>query len=510
LSNPGVIFEQPAPHRTFQPPVLAVKRSISATNLCCIHGAAVAVPVLLLRFGAAPWWTLGIGGLVMSLAYIYIGYAEGQRETFWLSPLSFFFWWYFVGYGVSAIYAATQTYDPGFLPLVSQVVPGEDIAAGYIVTLIGALALHVSYSAVRHLRSNGMQARQDTSERSDFRLWFFGFTLGLVEMWRPELFSSLGAGRSILQHAPFGILLSFCLLSSEYFSLDRIMYRFLFVSGNVLLIVVAFISGSKYTSMLALLPAFSALLARPKLKKMLPLMVVGGAGIYLFIVAPIIATARLSNVDESRSQRIRSAAGETVSTFSEDVEFALMDQVERFLYRQFESTSAGFIVGDVRDHGFRYGETMQNLTYAFIPRLLWPEKPMVTRGNWFTSYLGAAGSEQEAATSTGIYSAAELYWNFGYPGIIFGMALMGSLFALIFSMIGAGPHQLVIPMVIFINLNIRIVEQASASEVFVGLIYLLVLTFLYRYFSLPTSGVQNGGFVAQAKASGARHRSRPR
>src|SRR5437879_2171848 len=185
----------------------------------------------------------------------------------------------------------------------------------------------------------------------------------------------------------------------------------------------------------------------------------------------------MSNMDESRSQRIQSAAGETVTVFNEDLQFALFDQVEHLLYRQFESTAAGFIVGDVRDHGFKYGETMQNLTYAFIPRILWPEKPIVTRGLWFTAYLGSSGSEEESTTSTGIYSAAELYWNFGFPGVILGMAVMGYMFALLFVSVGNGPHQLVIPMIIFINLVVRIIEQASASEVFVQLVYLLLIMF---------------------------------
>jgi hypothetical protein len=482
----------------------AVKKPVSAAQLCCVHIVAVAVPVLLLRFEAPPWWTLGIGGFVISLTYLYIAYSESQREQFWLSPLSFFFWWYSVGYGISAIYAATQAYDPGFLPLVTQVVPGEDIAAGYVITVVGALSLHLSYSAVLYLRSSAMRSKLGDSERSDFRLWFLCFALGLIELWKPELFSFLGAGRSVLQDAPIGILLSFCLLPREYFGLDRILYRFLFLTGNALLLLFAFISGSKYLTMLSLLPAFSAMLARPRLKKTLPLLVVGGAGIYLFIVAPIITIARMSNIDESRSQRIQSAVGETVTEFNEDLQFALQEQVERLLYRQFESTSAGFIVGDVRAHGLKYGETMQNLSYAFIPRMLWPEKPTVTRGGWFTAYLGASGSEEEAETSTGIYSAAELYWNFGFPGVIFGMALMGGVFALLLTMVGGGPHQLVIPMIVFINLVLRIVEQASASEVFVVLIYLLLFTFIYRYFSPPTEGVQGEFSIHRTTAIGMR------
>jgi hypothetical protein len=234
-------------------------------------------------------------------------------------------------------------------------------------------------------------------------------------------------------------------------------------------------------------------------------MLIAGAFLYFFVVAPIIMTARRSSIDESQSQKIQSAAGETVTSFNEDLQFALQEQVEHLLYRQFESTSAGFIVGDVRERGFRYGETMQNLTYAFIPRILWPEKPTVTRGSWFTAYLGGSASEEESQTSTGIYSAAELYWNFGFAGVVLGMALLGGVFALLFTMVGPGPHQFVVPMIVFINLVERIVEQASASEVFVVLIYLLLFTFIYRYFSPPIGGVQ-GEFAFYATTAVRKHR----
>jgi hypothetical protein len=171
-----------------------------------------------------------------------------------------------------------------------------------------------------------------------------------------------------------------------------------------------------------------------------------------------------------------------VMSFREDALFAFQEETDKFLYRQFESTAAGFIVSDVREHGFKNGETMANLTYAFIPRVVWPDKPTVTRGNWFTSYLGGSGSEEESKTSTGIYSAGELYWNFGVPGVFLGMLIMGVMFSHLASAVGHGPPQRIIPMIIFMNVIARIVEQAAASEVFVLLVYLCLLAGIYSYF----------------------------
>ena len=71
------------------------------------------------------------------------------------------------------------------------------------------------------------------------------------------------------------------------------------------------------------------------------------------------------------------------------------------------------------------GETFKYLAFSFIPRIFWPGKPFVTQSTWFTYYIGMAASPEDATASTGITAVGELYWNFGYPGVILGMLLLG-------------------------------------------------------------------------------------
>ena len=106
---------------------------------------------------------------------------------------------------------------------------------------------------------------------------------------------------------------------------------------------------------------------------------------------------------------------------------------------------------------------------------------MVTRGDWFTAYLGGSGSEEEATTSTGMYSAGELYWNFGVPGVVIGMFIMGWMFGFLIHSRTGDVETSIVPIIIFVNLLARIVEQAAASEIYVLLIYFVLLTYLYRY-----------------------------
>jgi len=72
---------------------------------------------------------------------------------------------------------------------------------------------------------------------------------------------------------------------------------------------------------------------------------------------------------------------------------------------------------------------MKNVEYALIPRFLWPEKPNMDSGRWFTTYLGFSNLE----TSTAMTPAGELYWNFSVPGLVFGTLLLSCLYGLLWA-----------------------------------------------------------------------------
>jgi len=444
-----------------------------------IHGAVVSVPTILLLLGTAPWWTLGVGGSLITLTYLTFGRIESQRQDFWLTPLSFFFFWYSVGYGLSAIYAASEAYSTGYLTLVGHTIEGQDLAEGYVLSLIGAVSLHAGYSWLKSFQYIAPEIH--TKQRSDLRIWGLAFLVGITMMLRPDPFAGIGVARAILKLSPFGVLVSYLSFPRQFFRMSAGLYFFYGALGSLILIASAFYEGSKFVSMLSFLPLLSAFLVRPRWRRLLPVLLIFGSLIYLFVVSPVLMGVRdIKNVD-SQWEKLKIAADESLSSAQEDVLFTFQYQSQRFLYRQFESTAVGFIVGEVRQHGLQYGATMQNLGYAFIPRVLWKEKPIVTRGTWFTAYLGGSGSEEESKTSTGMYSAGELYWNFGVAGVIVGMLLMGMMLGFLFSAVGDGPHKLVVPMILFINILAHIVDQAAATEVIILLVYLVLATVAYRY-----------------------------
>jgi hypothetical protein len=64
--------------------------------------------------------------------------------------------------------------------------------------------------------------------------------------------------------------------------------------------------------------------------------------------------------------------------------------------------------------------------YPFVPRFLWPSKPVLDEGGWFTVALGGgSGDAATVGSSTGITYPGDLYLQFGLLGVPFGMFVLG-------------------------------------------------------------------------------------
>lgn len=87
------------------------------------------------------------------------------------------------------------------------------------------------------------------------------------------------------------------------------------------------------------------------------------------------------------------------------------------------------------------GETYSFLFYGWIPRFLWPTKPIAQQANKI--FAVDYGIQTEAGTETtmfGIGHLPEAYANFGIPGLIIIMMLEGGVFALL-NYIFNGPNS---------------------------------------------------------------------
>lgn len=74
------------------------------------------------------------------------------------------------------------------------------------------------------------------------------------------------------------------------------------------------------------------------------------------------------------------------------------------------------------------GDSFKNIFISLVPRVLWPDKPLLQEGGEFA--LVASGRYAENSVSPGMF--AEAYWNFGWMGIPLVMTSLG-LFLLLMS-----------------------------------------------------------------------------
>ena len=78
------------------------------------------------------------------------------------------------------------------------------------------------------------------------------------------------------------------------------------------------------------------------------------------------------------------------------------------------------------DVPFQHGRTLKPLLATFIPRIIWPDKPDIATGQVVNKEFHVTDVDfSDTYISPSI--PGELYWNFGWPGFLVGMALIGGI-----------------------------------------------------------------------------------
>lgn len=139
-------------------------------------------------------------------------------------------------------------------------------------------------------------------------------------------------------------------------------------------------------------------------------------------------------------------------------------------------TSQAVILADVvqrtpEDVPFWGGETYVSLVGAFVPRFVWPSKPVKNLGQRFGhrySYL----APDDRRTSVNFPFLVEFYANFGVLGIAFGMALVGSLYRFLDDLLNRTSNREILGNVLALALLVPVMTNVESdfSLVFGGLI----------------------------------------
>ncbi len=90
-----------------------------------------------------------------------------------------------------------------------------------------------------------------------------------------------------------------------------------------------------------------------------------------------------------------------------------------------------------KQKGFYNGKASEPLIVALVPRILWPDKPIIQLGRWFAYEMSGAKLNDPnslgANNSINMTIPGELFLDFGYLGVLIGSFLFGAFLPLVWN-----------------------------------------------------------------------------
>ena len=154
-----------------------------------------------------------------------------------------------------------------------------------------------------------------------------------------------------------------------------------------------------------------------------------GGVVYVLLVYPVFVAAR---VEIHGTRGIARTA--ILENFGKVLEIAIAskDRVATgpnremtFLERlSLRSSVETFVERTGTDVPYAHGYTLTPLLATFIPKVVWSDKPDVPTGQLFNKQFHVTDSDDIFLSPSHL---GELYWNFGWPGVLVGMTLIGAI-----------------------------------------------------------------------------------
>lgn len=314
--------------------------------------------------------------------------------------------------------------------------PEAFLSGGEIAILLGAVCFILGYLLIASLRSDrspGFLSR-DWSPTAmlggGVLIWAIGFYITVI--WQFGVADRFG-GHTLTQ---FHAFLSLLRILQPLGSLILI-YLFLTSRSKLVLItliatmladlVLGFLGDSKEIAVRApALYLFSAVLLRESLPltQGMVFLLVASMAFSLFSAYRNEVHSRNESRDQALS-RIDSRLG-AIAGKDESIGERLSGGLEYFTHRITVKGYVELIVERVgKDSPFLDGYTIEPLLYAFIPRFLAPDKgDSSMAAQLFNRKFHIT---EDPDTYISISQLGELYWNFGWPGVIVGMLAIGAV-----------------------------------------------------------------------------------
>ena len=218
-------------------------------------------------------------------------------------------------------------------------------------------------------------------------------------------------------------LLTMCIVNTFILSINGLLFDYLRMSTiapSIAFMIAAFMGRQQISTLLksAMIPIYGLLISTIIVFSYIGQIRNKASGI-----------EKLNNVVSELNKNVLNE--ETLSEHEEEGE-------ESFEARVSNINQTSQVVKVVEEDGYYRGSTMAYLSYAFIPRFIWKDKPLIRQGVWFAVRIGKAYIHEGgvANNSINMTSAGELYLNFGLIGVVVGMFFIGGLCAYMWQISG--------------------------------------------------------------------------
>jgi hypothetical protein len=213
------------------------------------------------------------------------------------------------------------------------------------------------------------------------------------------------------------------------------------------------------------------------------LLLLGGFVVFVVLfVFPFSQAWRQANWDGLSGYEnadVSTVASRVFSSWEQDglLETAVGSTVQ-WLSRASTAESGGQVMQIVEQDGLIGPVLIEGLTTIFVPRFLWPDKPI---------YMPAT-SPETATTSTAMMLPTELYWMFGILGVLFGMSLLAVLYSYIWRflirLVDRGPVHSVALFALLMSSGVLESTHTiyAISGPIILLVYVVIFDYLQRHF----------------------------
>ena len=382
---------------------------------------------------------------------IWLALIESLSAPLFLNPISMYLWVQSIGPGVASLYVSLASGgDPIYFGDIPVAV--TTVAHGHAIMVAGAWAFYVGMKRFRPREASPPRTLRSPRPA----VLIFSGVFGIVFVVFDEAMTRyLGSALTTCYFLPVAVLCMVALNPPRAMGSERLRV-FVLCMGTIVLFILSLARDSKSALMATLLPlAWWIVQGRRYLLAAVVFPVLIGA--YLFVLAPLVSLVRITAPAERATHSILSGEPNELLAYmtqvvSSDPLYAAKASMDNTALRLISPVAAGVVYKMACDQGFLGGSEWGYILPGLVPRAVWHDKPTIAQGFVFSATLGWAVDADSATTSTGETAAGELFWNFGWPGVLAGMYLLGAVVSsLTWRQAGTDPRHGVFEMMIYVS-----------------------------------------------------------